>query len=944
MTTALIRSPEHPHRLAADEVLAALATDAETGLSSEEVARRQEQYGPNELEAAEGPSVWDRLAAQFTDPLVIMLIIAMLISLLAWFFEGGGETPYEPIVIAIILVANAALGLWQELKADNAVAELQKMTATQATVWRNGERFTVASAELVPGDILLLSEGDAVSADARIVTSESLRIAEASLTGESQPITKQVEPLDDVVLADRTNMAFNGTVVTAGRGIAVVVETGMSTQMGSIASLLEQSEEDPTPLQIELTRVGKVLGAVVLALSAIVVVSVLLVTGIETVSDVVEVLLVGVSLAVAAIPEGLVAIVSIVLAIGVQRMAARNALVKRLSSVETLGSASVICSDKTGTLTRNEMTIKSVVTASGEVEITGTGYIPVGEAVVGDSPLPEGPLLHEVHLVLRGGSMANDASTRETDDGRWEIQGDPTEAAFLVAEQKLGIQHERLQRYQRIAEIPFSSERKMMTTVDEDGQEAGLVIVTKGAPDVLLDHCTHEYRAGSEVELTPERREQILASVDALADQALRTLGVAYRRTDELPDVEPEHLENDLIMVGVVGIIDPPRSEVRDAISEASAAGIRVVMITGDHPLTATRIAEDLDIAGPENGTVTGAEIASMSPEEFDRAAEEAAVFARVAPEDKLRIIDSLKRQKHIVAMTGDGVNDAPALHRADIGVAMGITGTEVSKEASDMILTDDDFATIVAAVREGRAIFENIRKFLRYLLGSNLGEVLVVFLGVIGAGMLGLEAGIDELAVPLLATQILWINLVTDSGLALALGVDPTIDDLMADLPRRIDDRMIDLKMGRVVGLTGLTVALSALVAFDLELVGGLIDGTGDLTSARTHAFTTVVLAQIFNAFNSRSYSTSVFGQVRNHWLTGAAVLTFLLQILVVHTPFLNAAFDTTAMSLQDWAVTTALSSAVLWVEEIRKALVRRRNNATNSTGSAVSNQTQTG
>ncbi len=926
MTAPMTRTPEQPHRLEAAEILESLATDVDNGLSSEEAARRLEQYGRNELEAAEGPSVWSRVFAQFSDPLVIMLIVAMGISLLAWFYEGGEETPYEPIVIAIILLANAALGLWQEMKADNAVAELQKMTATMATVWRDGERLGIPSAELVPGDILLLSEGDAVSADARVVTSESLRVAEASLTGESQPVSKQVDPLDDVVLADRTNMVFNGTVVTAGRGIAVVVETGMSTQMGSIASMLEESEEDPTPLQIELTRVGKVLGVVVLVLSAIVVAAVLLVTGIETVSDVVEVLLVGVSLAVAAIPEGLVAIVSIVLAIGVQRMAARNALVKKLSSVETLGSASVICSDKTGTLTRNEMTIEKVVTASGEVEITGSGYIPVGEALVENAPLLSGPLLHEVHLVLRGGSMANDASTRETDDGRWEIQGDPTEAAFLVAEQKLGIQEERLRRYRRVAEIPFSSERKMMTTVDEDDEEAGMVIVTKGAPDVLLDRCTREYRAGTEVDLTPERREEILVSVDDLADQALRTLAVAYRRTDDLDDVEEEHLENDLILLGVVGIIDPPRSEVRDAIDEAKTAGIRIVMITGDHPLTATRIAEDLGIAEPGSRTVTGAEVKTMSPEAFDRAVEEASVFARVAPEDKLRIIDSLKRRRHIVAMTGDGVNDAPALRRADIGVAMGITGTEVSKEAADMILTDDDFATIVAAVREGRAIFENIRKFLRYLLGSNFGEVLVVFLGVIGAGMIGLEAGIDGLAVPLLATQILWINLLTDSGLALALGIDPTIDDLMADPPRRLDDRMIDAKMGRVVGLTGLTVALSALVAFDLELTGGLLDGTGDLTSARTHAFTTVVLAQVFNAFNSRSYSTSAFGQVHNTWLTGAAALTVALQVLVVHAPFLNDAFATAPMSLQDWGITFALSSTVLWVEELRKLLVRRR------------------
>ena len=920
---------ERPHLQTSEDVLESLGTNAESGLDGEEAARRLAEYGPNMLEATEGPSIWNRVAGQFSDPLVIMLIVAMLISLAAWAYEGGGETPYEPIVIAIILVANAALGLWQELKADNAVAELQKMTATHATVWRGGERLSVTSSELVPGDILLLSEGDAVSADARVIQSESLRVAEASLTGESEPVSKQTEPLDDVVLADQTNMVFNGTVVTAGRGIAVVVATGMSTEMGSIASMLEESEEDPTPLQIELSRVGKVLGVIVLVLSAVVVGSVLLVSGIGTLSDVIDVLLVGVSLAVAAIPEGLVAIVSIVLALGVQRMADRNALVKKLSSVETLGSASVICTDKTGTLTRNEMTIERVVTASGEVEITGSGYVPTGEAVVADEPLDPGPLLHEVHLVLRGGSLANDASTRETDEGRWEIQGDPTEAAFLVAERKLGITEARVDRYTRIAEIPFSSERKMMTTVDEDSHEEGVLIVTKGAPDVLLDRCTSEFRAGDEVDMTPERRREILESVNRLANQALRTLAVAYRRAEHIEGVEEEHLERDLVLVGIVGIIDPPRSEVRAAIDDAKRAGIRLVMITGDHPLTATRIAEDLEIAVEGSRTVTGAEVTRMDSEEFDEAAEEASVFARVAPEDKLRIIDSLKRQRHIVAMTGDGVNDAPALRRADIGVAMGITGTEVSKEASDMILTDDDFATIVAAVREGRAIFENIRKFLRYLLGSNFGEVLVVFLGVIGAGLIGLEAGIDELAVPLLATQILWINLLTDSGLALALGIDPTIDDLMASPPRRLSDRMIDSKMGRVVGLTGLTVALSALVAFDLELVGGLLGGTGDLTGARTHAFTTVVLAQIFNAYNSRSSSSSAFTRVfSNRWLTGAALLTLALQVAVVHAPFLNEAFDTAPMSLGDWLVALALSSSVLWVEEVRKLFVRRRNN----------------
>ena len=473
----------------------------------------------------------------------------------------------------------------------------------------------------------------------------------------------------------------------------------------------------------------------------------------------------------------------------------------------------------------------------------------------------------------------------------------------------------------------------MMTTEEEDDAEPSLVVITMGAPDALLEHCTREYRAGEETQLTHDRRDEILGDVEALADQALRTLGVAYRREPSIDGDVDESIERDLIFVGMVGIIDPPRPEVRDAIAVAKRAGIRVIMITGDHPRTALRIAQDLEITGEDGKSLTGSDITGMSDDDFDSVVLDTNVFARVAPADKLRIVDALKRHDHIVAMTGDGVNDAPALRRSDIGVAMGIAGTEVSKEAADMILTDDDFATIVAAVGEGRAIFENIRKFLRYLLGSNLGEVLTVFLGVIGAGLLGLGAGDDGLAVPLLATQILWINLLTDSGLALALGIDPTIEDLMTRRPRRPTDRIIDFRMGRVVGLTGVVVAVSALVALDLELTGGLLGGTGDLVSAQTNAFTTIVLAQIFNAYNARSNRASAFTQITsNRGLMWAVAVTVLLQIGVVHLPFLNAAFGTTPMGFEDWLVAFALGSSVLWVEELRKIVARRRDHVDGS------------
>jgi P-type Ca2+ transporter type 2C len=645
----------------------------------------------------------------------------------------------------------------------------------------------------------------------------------------------------------------------------------------------------------------------------------------------------------------------------VQRMARERAIVKKLSSVETLGSASVICTDKTGTLTRNEMTVTTVVTPSGEVELTGTGYRPEGEVRVDGRALREdgdGALLDEVRFVLGGGSLANDAVLHE-EGGDWTVQGDPTEGAFLVAEAKLGIAEVRRARFRRVGEVPFTSERRLMTTLEADVEREGRIdVVTKGAPDALLVRCTHERVAGEVRPLTDARRAEIGAEVDRLADRALRTLAVAYR---PLPDVEPPApgpapdgadagagggagdgaggagdgdgdagglaaLERELVYLGVVGIIDPPRHEARVAIGEAHRAGVRVVMITGDHPRTAARIATDLGIAPEGSPTHVGADLEALDDDGLREVARETSVYARVAPEHKLRLVDALQADGNIVAMTGDGVNDAPALRSADIGVAMGITGTDVSKEAADMILADDNFATIVVAIREGRGIFANIRSFLRYLLSSNAGEVLTMFLGVVGAGLVGLGAG-ETVAVPLLATQILWINLLTDTGPALAMGVDPPPSDVMDRPPRRLTDRVIDAEMQVGILVVGLTMAVAALLGLDLYLPGGMIEGSSSLTEARTVAFTTLVLAQLWNCFNARSDRASFVDHLFTNPLLWAAIgVSLLLQVAVVHVPLLNDAFDTAPLSPAQWAVCAALGATVLVVGEIYKAVLRRR------------------
>lgn len=933
----LLESPERevdivhePWQRETVHVAADLGTNLGTGLTSEEAADRLERYGPNELRAAKPVPAWRKFLAQFQDPLIYLLFVAVAISLVAWLVEGAHEIPYEAIVILTIVILNAILGYVQEARAEQAVAALQKMAAATASVIRDGEEHRIPATDVVPGDILDLSEGDAVSADARLALAASLTIAEATLTGESEPVLKETAPIDGMAgIGDRVNMVFSGTAVTRGHGKAVVTSTGMSTEMGRIAQMLEETEGEQTPLQREIAGIGKALGLAVIVIAIVIIGAIFLTSDVRTTSGIVDVLLVGVSLAVAAVPEGLPAVLTVVLALGVQRMVRRNAIVKRLSSVETLGSASVICSDKTGTLTRNEMTIEKVITGSGEVTLTGTGYDPHGDALQDGARVQDEALLDEVSDVLMGGCLASDA-TLHHEHGAWTIDGDPTDAAFLVAEQKLaGLLEHREARFERVGEVPFTSERKMMSTLQADrGRGGSIDIVTKGAPDILLERCVAERVGGRNRALTAARRQEILADVDRLANRALRTLAVAYRSlpVGETPP-EDESIERDLVYLGLVGIIDPPRSEVRQAIEEAHHAGIRVVMITGDHPKTAARIAADLGITGSRAAVVTGATLEATDAAGLREMSRDVAVYARVAPEHKLRIVTALQEAGQIVSMTGDGVNDAPALKKADMGVAMGITGTDVSKEAADMILADDNFATIVAAVREGRGIFENIRKFIRFLLSSNIGEVLTMFLGVMLAGMIGLQdAAGGTLAVPLLATQILWINLLTDMAPALALGVDPVPLDVMHRPPRRMQDRVIDREMWISIFLIGTVMAVVTLVALDMTLPGGLFEGSGTIEGGRTMAFTTLVFAQLFNTFNCRSDRTSAFTRLfTNRYLWGAITLSIALQVVVVEVPFLNEPFGTEPLEMTEWLTSVALASLVLWADELKKLVERR-------------------
>lgn len=980
----------------AQAVAASLGVDPNTGLSQAEAERRLAQYGPNELASAPPVPKWKKFLAQFKDPLVYLLLAATGISLIAWFIEkanaapgaeGGEILPFDAIVIVLILIVNAVLGYIQESKAEEAVEALSQMTAPQTNVLRDGKIARINTVDVVPGDMVVLGEGDSIPADGRLLAAASLRVAEASLTGESVPVGKNVDTLAEAkALGDRANMVFNGTSVTQGTGRAIVTSTGMRTQVGKIADLLQATDDDDSPLQKEMNYVSKILGIAVCIIAAVVLVALALTEGFNDIHDVIDSLLLSVSLAVAAVPEGLAAILTVVLALGVRRMAEHHAIVKKLHSVETLGSASVICSDKTGTLTRNEMTVERVVTPSGEVQLTGTGYAPEGRMVaISDAGLTSTPSLAqeaaqlEAVATLAVGALANDGELRENtgagdgsaaSDITWEAVGDPTEVSLIVAARKVKADR-KYANYTRIGEIPFTSDRKRMAVVAQDNADAGrLTVFAKGAPDVLLGYCSRIAVNGAVRPMTQGDRQQILAAVERLSAEAYRTLGQAYRplgtaslaavpgvrinAAGHVADIadQSDVLESDLIWVGMVGIIDPPRTEVRDSVAEAHRAGIRTVMITGDHPLTAARIASDLGIIETDrNGSAAGADDLSGKvltgvqldelPDEraFDNATREISVYARVAPEHKLKIVESLQRQGNIVAMTGDGVNDAPAVKTADIGVAMGITGTEVTKQSAKMILADDNFSTIVEAVREGRGIFDNIRKFLRYLLSSNVGEVFTVFGGVMLAGFLGItQPGSQGVTVPLLATQLLWINLLTDAAPALAMGVDPSTDDVMARKPRKLTDRVIDGQMWGDIIFIGIIMAAVTLIGMDMHLAGGLftdrsVDAIGhdaQMTEARTMGFTILVFAQMLNALCSRSHDQSVFvGLFANKWLWGAIALSALLQVVVIYVPFLNTAFGTMPLSAGAWVECLGLAMVVLVASELRKCVLRMMSKA---------------
>jgi Ca2+-transporting ATPase len=918
-------------------------------LNRAEAKRRLEQFGPNELKRAPETPWWKRLLEQFRNVLVIVLLVAIVISVIEWTLQDPRETalPYEAIVITAIVILNAVLGFVQEARAERSVRALMALAAPEATVVRDGERQRMPAKDIVPGDIVLVEAGDRIPADARIIDEANLHTDEAPLTGESMPVSKTARPLSgDVSLGDRVNMLFAGTVATYGRGRAVVVSTGMHSEVGRIAGLLEAAEQEPTPLQQELDRTGKRLTAVMLGICAAVFAAGVIGAEAFTLNIVLGMFLFAVALAVAAIPEALPAIVTIGLSLGVRRMAAAHAIVRKLPAIETLGAATVICSDKTGTLTRNEMTVRAICCAGPVVEVGGSGYVPEGRFTCAGKPVAAGDAVHgDVEQTLLAGALANDAALIDG-EGRWCVQGDPTEGALLVAARKLGIGAERLARYPRVAEIPFTSERKRQTTVHGDPERPGeLRIMVKGAPEVVLARCRHVLQQGRPLPLTEEARAGVARRNDALANQALRVLAIATRTMPaaalgidpQAPESEvepPESIEEDLVFLGLVGMIDPPRAEVKDAVAVARQAHIRTVMVTGDHPATAAAIARELDILEPGSRVVTGAELRAMDDAELDAIVDEVRVFARVDPDHKLRIVQALQRKGHIAAMTGDGINDAPALKTANVGIAMGITGTDVSKEAADIVLTDDNFASIVKAIEEGRGVYDNIQKYLLYLLSTNSGELLTMFAGVMFAAMLGLVSADAGLFLPLLAAQLLWINLVTDGPPALALGIDPKDREVMKRPPRRHGSGILLNEDWIQLACVGLTMAVGTVAVLDAYYSGGLFTllatgtapNTFDEAHARTMAFTTLMLYQLFGAYNCRSRRRSAFdGFLENKWLLAAIALAIGTHLLVVYAPFLQTAFQTVSLTATDWIVATAVSASLLVTMEIAKFFLRR-------------------
>lgn len=873
----------------------------EAGLNQSAVDGLREKYGYNELKQKAGRSIFSMIADQFKDYMIMILLIAAVISMFSPLLAGGHVEFEEAIVIIAIVIINALIGVFQEFKAGKALEALKKMAAPNAKVIRDGEFKAIPSRELVPGDLVVLETGDYVPADVRITAVSNLKIEEAAMTGESVPVDKTTHVIEDdnPSLGDQKNIGFMSTMITYGHGKGIVVGIGMNTEIGKIAEMIQSEDDEQTPLQLKLEELGKFLGNLVLLVCGLV-----FVIGLFRGEDVVEMLMTAVSLAVAAIPEGLPAIVTIVLAMGMQRMVKHNSLMKRLHAVETLGSTSVICSDKTGTLTQNQMTITNMYILDNNLEVTGEGYAPVGNVTINGEKvnLDNEPA---VKKLAETQAFCND-SRLENKDGNWSIIGDPTEGSMRVVAEKFGYSHaEVTANVPRIQEIPFDSSRKLMTTFHNVNDE--IISYTKGAPDILIQKCKYIIkRDGEVVEFTQDMKDKVLSENKRLAQQALRVLGMAYRVNESVHDSPtPEEYELNLVFIGLVGMIDPPRAEVAPAIAKCHTAGIRVVMITGDYRDTAAAIAKNIGIIKDESQVMNGSEIDAFSDEELVDVIKNINVFARVSPEHKVRIVQAVKDNGEIVAMTGDGVNDAPALKRANIGVAMGITGTDVTKETADMILTDDNFASIVEAVEEGRVIYSNIRKFVFFLLSCNVGEVLIIFVAM----LVGWN-------IPLLSIHLLWINLLTDSFPALALGTEKREPGLMEEQPRNPKESIIDRGMIINIVVQAIIMTIVVLIGFKYG------ETTYGIEYGYTFAFVTMIFSELLRAYSCRSQSISVFkiGLFKNKAMNVAIVFSFALLFIVMYVPFLRDVFQVVNFKLEYWLICGGLGILPFIFNELTK------------------------
>lgn len=893
------------HTMDVQDVLQLLSVTP-TGLSDAEAEKRRELVGENRLNEAAKTSLLTLFFNQFRDFMVLVLLAATLVSGLLGEFA-------DAITIIAIIVVNGILGFFQELRAEKSLASLKQLTAPTANALRDGKKVTIPALHLVPGDILFLEAGDRVPADVRILESASMEAEESALTGESLPVQKQHPSIGDpnATLGDRKNMCYMGTLITRGKGMVVVCETGMSTEMGLIADLIQTAEETETPLQRRLEQLGKILVYVALGITAVVVA-----TGVLHGNSLYTMFLAGVSLAVAAIPEGLPAIVTVALALGVQRMIKRRAIVRKLPSVETLGCATVICSDKTGTLTQNKMTIQRLFVGGQFYDVTGSGYNPEGEFLFSGKriePHRRTDLLRllEVSVLCNNALLVQDTSKKHPD---WMIQGDPTEGALMVLGAKAGLKGEEMDVAQpRIDELPFDSTRKMMSVLTRD-QKGDLYMLTKGAPDVLLDRCGYMMIEGKITPLSHSLRKSILSANHEMGTEALRCLALAYRPLKNELQFRVKDPEQDLIFIGMVGMIDPPRSEVFDAIQRCKKAGIKTVMITGDHQVTAEAIARQLGIMPAGGLTVNGYDLYNMSDRELQERVEEIFVYARVSPEHKLRIVKALQANGHVVAMTGDGVNDAPAIKAADIGIAMGQGGTDVAKDASSLILSDDNFATIVAAIEEGRSIYDNIRKFIRYLLASNVGEIITMFLAMILA-----------LPLPLVPIQILWVNLVTDGLPAIALGVDPAEKGIMNRPPRNVRESIFARGLGFKILSRGILIGLATLAVFWFSLQME----PDNLVKAQSMAFVTLVMAQLIHVFDCRSVEGSIFSRnlFENKWLIWSVISSVVLLLGVMYIPMFQPIFRTVPLGAIDWLIVLIAAAIPTFLLAASRSVKKQKN-----------------